>query len=134
MNAQEASDLLCGVVNTYAVANNFPVGWEDVDFDIPTGQTVWLRVTMRHATSHQSAFAADGKLYDMNGTFYVQIFSPMGDGKVKGLAASQGVIDALRAFKHPVLWLHSVRLNELGSDGAFQKFNVLSTFTYSTIG
>lgn len=137
MTAQEAIDTMLGIVNTWASDAGYPVGYEDVPNAQPlppTSEQVWARAIVRHATSDAGSLTgAEGAIrYQTNGFVWVQIFAPKGDGGLAGRAAAQLLLSAFRAARMAV-WFRNVRMNELGSDGAWTRYDVKADFEYDTV-
>jgi hypothetical protein len=131
MTADEARDEMLAVFkaawDTTAAAGN--VTYSDKPARAPNA--AWARVTLRHATGRQStlANAMGAKRYTQTGTLWVQVFAPVGDGLVTVYALAQTVVNAYRSARGTV-WYRNTRLQEVGSNGAFEHINVLTDFTY----
>lgn len=135
MTYDEARDIINTVFLNAWGATNFPVVWRDVPGSVPTSETPWARVTLRHATGRQASLAGESgaQRWERTGTVFVQIFSPIGDGSKKGYELAQLVTNAYQSARGSDVWFRNVRINELGSDGAFESFNVLADFSYDDV-
>jgi hypothetical protein len=135
MNYSEARDEMLAVFNAAWQAESLPVVWSDLPSEIPSTQTPWARVTIRHSTSNQSSLsgASGAKMWDRMGTLWVQIFTPIGGGNVEGYRLAQLVTNAFQAAKSGEVWFRNSRINEVGSDGAFEQINVLTDFLYNDV-
>jgi Bacteriophage related domain of unknown function len=135
MTFDEARDIILGVFKAAWDPTGFPAIWTDVPGSPPTNETVWSRITIRHATGNQASLAgADStRRWNRTGMVYVQVFAPIGDGSKAGYNASQLVVNALQASRHSDIWFKDVRMNEVGVSGAFEQFNVLATFSYDDV-
>lgn len=113
---------------------NYPVVWTDVPGDVPNAKTVWARVVIRHANGGQGSLSNEHgkKRWFKDGTIFIQIFSPVGDGSVAGYLAADAVMDAYKTARDCV-WYRNIRMQELGSDGAFEQINVLIDFSYDDV-
>lgn len=134
MNFREARDYINKVFkDVWPLA--YPVRWTDVPGDTPTGNTVWARVIIRHADGRQSSLADDTgqKRWLREGTVFIQVFAPVGDGSAAGYDAAQLVVNAYQAAKHCNVWFRNVRMNEVGNSGSFEQINVLATFSYDDV-
>lgn len=135
MNSQEAKDVMLGIFKTAWDTTGFPARYEYVPGEKPPTQTVWARVNVRHYVGRQSSLSGeDGtRRYLERGTLTVQVFAPVGDGSKACYAAAQIVKNAFRDARHPTVWFTSVRMTEVGAEGAFEQINVLATFSYDDV-
>lgn len=131
MTPGEAEDSLCRVVQQFATAKGLTVKWEDVPGDIPGGQAMWLRVTVRVASSKQGSLSDNiGKrLWTTQGVLMVQVFAPTGSGTTTGGAVAEQLVELLRNYSDGSLWLRDVMSTKIGASGAFYQHNVTATFT-----
>ena len=124
-----------GVVNSTLKPLKLTVIWDGRDDKIPTGQTPWARVTMRHATGGQSSLSnlAGVKRFTYTGTLFIQLFVP----KNSNMSVMDNVVDKLQvsltSFKDSNLWLRDVQRREIGRDGDFYSVNVLASFSYDDV-
>lgn len=135
MTFQEARDVICGIFFQAWKPLGFPVVWTDVPSEVPTGQTVWSRVVIRHEWAEQGSLGdfQGKKRWDRSGTVFCQIFSPVGEGSKTLYDVAQIVVDAFQASRHPNVWFRNIQLNEAGSDGAFEQINVTANFQYDDV-
>lgn len=110
----------------YSAAN---IRWNDVPGSVPTADVVWCRVTVKHAEGNKRVLSAGANTHENTGTFWVQIFAPIGSGDTKGYPAAQAVVNMFRNSNTDV-WFRNARLKEVGTSGAFEQTNVLADFTY----
>lgn len=131
MTLGEVEDSLCALIQRYATQNNITVKWEDTAGDIPAGQTVWLRVTLRVASSKQGSLSDNvGKrLWTTQGVLMVQVFAPSGSGATTGGTIAEGLVGVLRNYSDGSLWLRNVMSTRIGASGAFFQHNVTASFT-----
>jgi hypothetical protein len=131
----EARDTILGIVKAAWSLTGYPIVWSDVPGEIPTSETVWARATIRHATGRQGSLhgANNTRRWNRTGTIFVQVFAPVGDGSTAGYIAAQSMADALQAAKDPDVWFRNVRMNEVGTSGAFEQLNVLADFSYDDV-
>lgn len=137
LTAAQARDLILGVFKSAWDLTGFPATYTDVAGSVPNSETVWARVTIRHSTGKQSSLigglgVSGVTRYTNRGFVWVQVFAPAGDGSVAGYGASQAVLSAYRKASNEVLF-RDVALNEAGTDGAFERFDVKAFFEYDTV-
>jgi hypothetical protein len=108
----------------------YPVLWPDVAGAVPAGGP-WARVTVQHFDGGQSSLANDvgAKKHTAKGTLTVQVFAPVGNGKVTGYQLAYVVLQAYRNARGSV-WYRNQRMREAGNSGAHEQTNVLIDFTY----
>jgi hypothetical protein len=132
MTPIEARDIILGIFK--AVWDPRLALYTDVPGQVPTGEVVWARATIKHATGRQTSLGGPaGKKYTDRGTVFVQVFAPVGDGSTACYAAAQEVRNAFRDANHPDVWFTNARLNEVGSAGGFDQINVTATFSYDDV-
>lgn len=103
--------------------------------DAPSA-TIWARATIRHADGFQSSLTGplEGKKRHTNiGTVTIQVFGPLGDGSTAAYDAAQTVATAYRKASGNPVWFRRVRINEIGTRGAFSQINVLANFSYDDV-
>lgn len=132
MTFEQATDYILSVFKTAWDTTGNPAVYDDVGGKPPSTKTTWARATVQHATGGQAALSGEvgTKKFGRTGAVIVQIFSPQGDGKNAGLVAAQVVVNAFQDSRHSNIWFRNVRMNEVGSSGAFSQLNVLATFNY----
>jgi len=103
---------------------------------VPSGQTPWARVVLRHTDSDQASLSgANGtQRWERTGLLTVQIFTPPG----KGLAESTDLPTIIQnAYEGQTTasgaWFRDVAVNEVGPDGDFYQTNVVAIFEYDEI-
>ena len=135
MTFDEARDIILGVFKAAWDPTGFPAVWTDLPGSAPTSETVWARATIRHATGAQASLAGENgaRRWARTGTVYIQVFAPVGDGSKAGYEAAQIVVNAFQASRHENVWFRDVRMNEVGTSGAFEQLNVLATFSYDDV-
>lgn len=108
--------------------------YTDVPGDPPTSDVVWARVNVLHNIGRQGSLTGGlgTVMYDRLGTLWVQVFSPAGDGGKAGYDAAQLLVNAYQAARGSV-WYRNIRMNEMGADGAFQRFDVKADFEYTDV-
>lgn len=139
MTADQARDIMLAVFKAAwdllgSPAGSFPAVYSDVPGNVPTTETVWARVTVRHAVSRARSLSGSvgTKRYENTGILWVQVFGPIGDGSIAVYAASQAVVNAYRDAKTSVLF-RNVTLVEVGSSGAFERVDVKADFEYDEV-
>ena len=108
--------------------------YTDVPGDVPKAAVVWARPTIRHVIGRQGSLTgALGTIrWERKGFIWVQVFSPVGDGGKAGYDAAQVLVNAYQAARGSV-WYRNVRMNEAGTDGAFERFDVKADFEYGDV-
>jgi hypothetical protein len=136
MTFNEARSLILGVFKDAWDITGYPAVYSDVAAILPDANETWARAVLRHAEGGQASLGGEfgSKRWRRSGTLFVQIFSPIGDALVTGYNNAQIIVNAFQKSNHPEIWFRDVRINEVGSDGAFQQINVLVTFFYDDIG
>lgn len=133
MTADEARDQILQVFKDAWDPTGFVATYTDVAGEVPPSQSVWARAIVRHATGGQSTLSGpiNGCVRQTyGGTVYVQVFAPVGDGSTSAYDAAQIVLNAYKASHAKNVWFRDVRINEVGTRGAFEQINVLAEFTY----
>lgn len=135
MTFDEARDEMLAVFHAAWGPLGYPVVWTDLPEDVPQAETVWARVTVRHATGRQASLAGEqgARRWNRTGTLFVQVFAPVGDGSTAVYAAAQVVADAYQAARGLGVWFRNTRINEVGASGAFEQINVLTDFSYDDV-
>lgn len=135
MKALQARDIIFGVVNDYALAQTpaIAVKWPDTAFDKPAAAP-YFDTAIRHATSPQASLAdsSGARIWENAGVCSVTVNVPIARGLQLGYTHGQGLIDAFRAYRGSV-WFRNIRLRELGSEGGFERMQVLTDFEYRDI-
>lgn len=132
----EARDIICKVFKDVWDATGYPVFYTDIPSAVPPSNCIWARVILRHGEGKQASLTgpANGEQRWCNeGTVFVQIFAPVGNGSSDAYDAAQIVLNAFRDASGLEVWFRKSRINEIGTSGAFEQINVLSDFTYDEI-
>jgi hypothetical protein len=133
MTYDEARNAMLAVVKAVVDANQpFVMLYPDVPGEPPaTGP--YGRTSVKHADGRQGSLAgATGvKLWDRVGTLWIELYAPQGDGNTAGYALAQAMTDAVQSSR--AVWFRNVLMNEMGADGAFQRFDVKATFEYTDV-
>ncbi len=131
MTPIQARDEMLAVFLAMWTVTGYPVVWTDVPGSVPSTETPWSRVVLRHATGAQSTLAdsTGSRNYTATGTLWVQLFTPIGQGGSRGYELAESVLDAFRNASGSV-WYRNARFKELPDDGAFSRINCLIDFTY----
>jgi hypothetical protein len=140
MTANEAVDAMLAVFKTAWGAlgtppGSFPALYPDVPGSPPTTETVWARVTVRHAAGRTRSLTGGlgTQRYVNTGFVWVQVFAPVGDGLVAGRDASQAIVNAYRDARISVLFRNVRGPLEQGCEGAFERFDVKAEFEYDDV-
>jgi hypothetical protein len=128
-----ARDLILAVFKAAWDVTGFPVVYDDVAANVPDSNTVWARVTLRHATGGRASLSGpiNGCVrYNRTGVVIIQVFAPVGGGMKAAYDAAKVVSDAFEDSSDLAVWFRNVRINEIGVRGACEQINVLADFTY----
>ena len=136
MTPAEAKDVILGIFKTVWDTPTPRIAvYSDLPGTKPASNVVWARAIVQHAEGRQSSLAgvSGTRRFTDEGTFFIQVFAPVGDGSTACLAAAREVQDAYRDAKHPNVWFRDVKLREVGADGTFYQINVSGTFSYDEV-
>ncbi len=134
MTPQGAIDAMSKVFLDAWVAAGYlaeDVRWDDVKSP-PLANRTWARVTIRHTSGGQHSFGKQ-RTYTNGGIIWIQVFTPVGAGKVPTYAAAHSIVSAFRDAKNLDVWFRNERLDEVGASGAFEQINVQADFTYDEL-
>jgi len=108
--------------------------YADVPGEPPTDSVVWARVKVLHAVGRQGSLTGGlGTVkYERQGILWIQVFSPVGDGNKAGYDAAQCLVNAYQAARGSI-WYRNIRMDEMGTDGAFERFDVKADFEYTDV-
>jgi hypothetical protein len=134
MTYDEARDEMQAIVKTVADAQSITLRYPDIPGDPPATEVVWARVSVLHATGRQGSLTgAHARVrWERQGTLWIELYSPAGDGNAVGYAKSQEFINALQSYRGDI-WFRNVHMQEQGPDGAWQRFDVKATFQYDDV-
>lgn len=130
----QARDIIFRVFKTAWDTTGYSAVWDDKNGEKPTSEEPWARATIQHAIGGQASLAgASGtRRYTEEGTLFVQVFAPVGDGSTECYELATLVRNAYRDAKESV-WFRDVRIEEQGTSGAFTQINVMATFSYDEV-
>lgn len=133
MTFDEARDAMLAVFRSAWTAPRVAV-YTDVPGDVPAGNVVWARPVIRTATGRQGSLTGGlGTVrWERRGVLWIQVFAPVGDGGTAGYAAAQDLVNAYQSERGSV-WYRNIRMNEMGADGAFERFDVKADFEYGDV-
>lgn len=129
----EAKDIIFSIFKDAWDAAGFYVVWSDLPNAKPPSARVWARVTIRHATGRQTTLGGGSpgaRQYTSEGTVFVQVFAPVGDGSTACDEAATVALEAYRNARNPKVWFRDVKMNEVGTSGSDEQINVTATFSY----
>lgn len=134
MTPDQARDEMLAVFKTAWDSTGFQAVYSDVGGEPPSEEVPWARVVVRHADGGQSAFGVAAKRYTHQGTLWVQVFSPMGDGATKAYDLAYLVLLAYSQARGASVWYRRPRiLDVVNAKGAFEQKNVLIDFSYDDV-
>lgn len=137
----EARDAMLTVFRTAWLADGttspIPVKYgDDVTFVKPVADGAgnagpWAWVNVRHTDGRAESIGGPGFGKDLfSGFVTVQVFTPIGTGRVLADAAAQVAKRAFQRQSFSSGWFASVVVAEVGVDGPWQQTNVTSQFFY----
>lgn len=134
MTYLQARDLLFAILKTWADAQATPavtVQWPDVVFTKPEG--AYLKVKLQHGTGSQASLGGGvgTKLYQRTGTVTACVYAPIARGLRVGYTLAQGLTDSIQAYRNSDVWIRNVRIRELGSEGGYERVQVIFDFEYT---
>lgn len=135
MTHNEARDAMLGVFLAVWTPLGFAATYTDVPAVPPGTQKVWARVTVRHAPTGGLRSLTGGlgtAMYERKGTLWIAVFAPPGDGSVAGYDAAQAVENAYQSARLSV-WFRNVRMEEMGNDKGYERFDVKCDFEYTDV-
>lgn len=134
MTFDEARDVMQALAKSVADAQTVTMRYPDVPGETPATNVVWARVSVLHATGRQGSLSgAHGTVrYQRQGTLWIELYSPAGDGNAAGYSKSQAFVDVVQAYRGDI-WFRNVHMQEMGPDGAWQRFDIKATFQYDDV-
>lgn len=131
MNAQQAKDIMCGIVlQNWNPAHE--IIWPDQADATPSADAPWARVFIRHATGSQRSLGPiGGRRFENKGVMIIQVMTPAGTGS-SGSSIAEALVNGFRDAQTDV-WFRNTRMREVGASGAFNQINVLTDFTYDEV-
>lgn len=120
MTYNEAVDAILGRFKSLWDTTGHAVVWDDVTAQPPVADSPWARAIIKHADAGQGSLAGatGATMWDRSGVFYVQIFTPSGDGASVGRTLAQILTDDFQSAKGNI-WYRNARMREKGRDGAW---------------
>lgn len=130
----EAIDDINGMILT-AVGSTAEILWDDVEKPREKTEDPFIRFANRHAGGRQVTFGPIGqRMFERDGVSIASIYTPTGNGLSDSYALVKTIMDAFDGKHSPNgVWFKNVRLQEIGSEGAFHQMNVLFEFSYHEI-
>lgn len=138
MKYLEARDAIFTIFKTWADAQTpvIPIAWPDVPFDKDSVKTSFLQVAVKHATGAQQAFVGGttpAKVWGRAGVASATVCTPIARGLRVGYTLAQGLTDSIQSSVDSVVWFRNVRIRELGSEGGYERVQVLFNFEYTDL-
>ena len=134
-----ARDIILGIfLAQWRISNpNGAMDFQYKPFEPPTGTVPWCRVTLRHGPAAQSSLTGpleQSKRFTNNGSLFLQLMAPVGEGLDSLYALAQPLVTAYRTAKHGNVWFRNVRIDDgIPTRGPWAQINVIVDFTYDTI-
>ena len=109
--------------------------YPDVPGSVPPQDAVlWARVNIKHAVGRQGSLTGGlgTTVWERRGTLWIEVYAPVGDGLKAGRDAAQEIVNAYQAERSGI-WYRNIRMVEMGTDGAFERFDVKADFEYRDV-
>lgn len=145
LTVEQARDAVMELVDaawkaTGAVTETMPLLYDDVRGDAPSAPSAggraspYGRATVRVLESPQSTQGRQRR-YLTTGLVTVQVFAPVGEGRVTADRMARVVVDALRGHQgNPAgVWFFDVAPLELPNDGPWSQTNVQGSFRFQEV-
>jgi len=130
MTIQQARDEISALF--HAAWSPRAVIWDGLVGKPPSGRTPWARFTMRHFEGGSASISS--KHFRREGTIFIQLFVPVGDGLSAMDPLTKIAMDAYEGQSTAGgAWFRDVRCREIGPDGDWYQVNVLVDFEYDEI-
>lgn len=128
----QAIDDILTLFKTAWDLSGYPLLYENVGGELPTTQTPWARISIRHFRGAQETLGGTGeRKFSRGGLVIVQTFTAVGGGLSEPYNVAKIAADALEGKSTSLnVWFRNVRINEIGVDGDWFQVNVLADFTY----
>lgn len=111
--------------------------YDDTTQEVPSGDTPWCRVTIRHNISGRATVGGEvgARRFRRVGVLTVQIFTPTGEGLSNADIFAKVALDAFEGNStgSDAIEFRNVTVNEVGRDGPWYQTNVLTEFEYDEV-
>lgn len=133
MTYEEARDNIYSIFHA-VWDSEWPVVWGDLPATVPSEETPWARVVLKHTNGHQTTLAGESgtRRFGRFGILAVKIFVPVGGGQTKAYQLAQMVSNAYEDARLDV-WFRNTRIREQGASGAFEQVDVLTDFSFDEV-
>lgn len=106
--------------------------WDGVGGKPPNTRVPWARFTIRHSDGGSAAIG--NRRFRREGTIFIQLYAPVGDGLSALDPLTKIAMDAYEGQSTAGgAWFRDVRSREIGPDGDWYQVNVLVDFEYHEI-
>lgn len=112
------------------------VFYDDLDFELPDGDTAWVFLMVRHVASNQATLGEVGsRRFRRRGMVVVQVRTPTGLGLSTNDTFSKIALDAFEGIETAPdqVIFRNARIQEEGNDGAWFLTNVIADFEYDEV-
>lgn len=119
------------------------IRWQGVQYrDLPDGSKFWARLHKETVIEEQASLSTcEGlpgqKKYTASGLVFVQLFCPKSETRAFDLGQKLAKLtrNAFRGKSTPgKIWFRNVRINEIGPEQLYERFNVVTEFEYDELG
>lgn len=113
----------------------WPVVFEDLQADIPTGNEPWLKVTIRHIDGGTTSLTgAHGvRRYEAVGFLMAQVYVPSGRGFVDAYDLAEVLLAAFTKIRtDKCVGYEQQRIMEVGTNSTFAQANFITDFKYES--
>lgn len=115
-------------------ANDTPVAYDDMPFNVPNNQT-WVRFNVSHVDGYQASIGSpSNNRFRRDGLIVAQVFQPAGKASKNARQKADKIVNAYLGKDNSGIHYYDVQMREIGSDGAgWYQINVLIYFRYDHI-
>lgn len=118
-----------------AAQSNLYTIYDDTAKEVPTTSIKWARISVRHANGARVSLGrkdGSGK-FTQSGFLFIEIYTPREDGLQDSDIISAAFADSLRNFSDGEIWIGDVSPVEMGTDGFWQRVDIVAEFSYDLI-
>lgn len=110
-----------------------PVAYDDVEFDIPNGET-WVRLSIKHSHGYQASMGSPGSnRFRSVGALFIQVFAPEGNASKDARQKADAALEIFRGLTYQDINFYDVYAKEIGNADGWYQINVIANFRYDHI-
>ena len=112
-----------------------PIAWDNLDFNAEAQNTPWVRLNVQFVTGTIAALGIVGdRCFRNQGLVFVQVFSPVGEGKSANTVLATVARGTFRGVQLPGgLWFRNAAIVDVGPDGKWYQQNVMAEFIFDEV-